>query len=86
MHTPCNVIGDAIAILRDAFDGPLAAYPDSGYFKMPEWQFEDVVSPDALLAFATDWVAGGVQVLGGCCGLSPAHIAAIAPLKARGPV
>jgi len=27
---------------------------------------------------------GGVQVLGGCCGLSPEHIAAIAPLKERG--
>ncbi len=86
MHTPCNVIGDAIAILRAAFDGPLMAYPDSGTFKMPEWQFEDVVPPNEFLAFATDWVASGVQVLGGCCGLSPAHIAAIAPLKARGPV
>jgi len=53
---------------------------------MPEWQFEDVVPPNEFLAFATDWVASGVQVLGGCCGLSPAHIAAIAPLKARGPV
>jgi len=84
MHTPCNVIGDAIAILRDAFDGPLVAYPDSGTFKMPKWQFEHVVPPDEFLEFATDWVAGGVQVLGGCCGLSPVHIAAIAPLKARG--
>ncbi len=84
MHTPCNVIGDAIAILRDAFDGPLVAYPDSGTFKMPKWQFEQVVPPDKFLEFATDWVTGGVQVLGGCCGLSPAHIAAIALLKVRG--
>ncbi len=84
MHTPCDIIGDAIAILRDAFDGPLVAYPDSGTFKMPKWQFEQVVPPDEFLEFATDWVEGGVQVLGGCCGLSPAHIAAIAPLKAHG--
>jgi homocysteine S-methyltransferase len=83
MHTPCNVIGDAIAILRDAFDGPLVAYPDSGTLKMPKWQFEHIVPPNEFLEFATDWVAGGVQVLGGCCGLSPEHIAAIAPLKAR---
>jgi homocysteine S-methyltransferase len=83
MHTPCNVIGDAIAILRDAFDGPLVAYPDSGTFKMPKWQFEHIVPPNEFLEFATDWVASGVQVLGGCCGLSPEHIAAIAPLKAR---
>lgn len=84
MHTPSDVIGDAIAILRDAFDGPLTAYPDSGYFKMPQWQFEDVIAPDALLKFATDWVDNGVQVIGGCCGLSPEHIAAVAPLKDRG--
>ncbi len=84
MHTPSNVIGDAIAILRDAFDGPLMAYPDSGYFKMPNWQFEHVIPPNELLEFATEWVASGVQVLGGCCGLSPEHIAAIALLKQRG--
>jgi homocysteine S-methyltransferase len=83
MHTPSDLIGDAVAVLRESFDGPLTAYPDSGYFKMPSWQFEEVISPEELLAFATDWTVGGVQVLGGCCGLSPAHIAALAPLKAR---
>jgi S-methylmethionine-dependent homocysteine/selenocysteine methylase len=84
MHTPSDVVGDAIAILREVFDGPLTAYPDSGYFKMPQWQFEDVIAPDELLRFATDWVDSGVQVIGGCCGLSPEHISAIAPLKDRG--
>ncbi len=81
MHTPANVVGDAIAILRGAFDGPLTAYPDSGYFKMPQWQFEDVIPPDELLRFATDWVGSGVLVVGGCCGLSPEHIKAVASLK-----
>jgi homocysteine S-methyltransferase len=51
---------------------------------MPKWQFDLVIPPSEFLEFTTDWVEGGVQVLGGCCGLSPAHIAAIAPLKARG--
>lgn len=83
MHTPSNIIGDAVAILRGAFTGPLTAYPDSGYFKMPQWQFEDVIPPDELLHFATEWVGNGVQIVGGCCGLSPAHIAALAPLKDR---
>ena len=81
MHSPSNVIGDAIDILRGVFDGPLTAYPDSGYFKMPSWQFEEIIPPDELRAYADDWVTRGVQVLGGCCGLSPEHIAALAPLK-----
>ncbi len=82
MHSPSDVIDDAIAILRDAFDGPLMAYPDSGYFKMPNWQFEEIIKPDDFHRFAAGWTANGVQVIGGCCGLSPEHIAAIAPLKA----
>ena len=83
MHTSSNVIGDAIAILRGAFIGPLMAYPDSGTFKMPQWQFEDVIPPDEFLRFATQWVENGVQIVGGCCGLSPEHIAALRPLKDR---
>ena len=84
MHTPSNVVGDALTLLRDAYAGPLTAYPDSGYFKMPQWQFEDVIPPDELRRFATDWVAQGAKVIGGCCGLSPEHIAALEPLKDRG--
>jgi S-methylmethionine-dependent homocysteine/selenocysteine methylase len=77
MHSAANVIGDATAILRRQYDGPLMAYPDSGYFRMPHWQFEDVIEPEALVGFARSWAADGVQILGGCCGLSPQHIAAL---------
>lgn len=41
MHSEANVTGDALAILRTAYDGPLTAYPDSGYFAMPNWKFEN---------------------------------------------
>lgn len=81
MHSPSNIIGDATEVLKDRFEGPLLAYPDSGYFKMPNWQFEDVISPEELLDFARQWAADEVQIIGGCCGLSPEHIAAIATLR-----
>ncbi|MGF1607630.1 MAG: homocysteine S-methyltransferase family protein [Rhodothalassiaceae bacterium] len=81
MHTPSHITAAALDILRAQFDGPLTAYPDSGYFKMPQWQFEDVIAPADFAAFAQGWVRDqGVQVVGGCCGLSPAHIAAIGSL------
>ncbi len=83
MHSPSNITGEAVAILRKRFSGPLLAYPDAGYFTMPHWQFEDEIPPAEFLRFATGWVEEGVQILGGCCGLSPAHIAALAPLKGR---
>ena len=81
MHTPSNLTGDAVAALRGSFAGPLMAYPDSGYFEMPQWQFNDIIPPDEFRRFAGEWVDAGVQIIGGCCGLSPEHIAAIAPLK-----
>lgn len=81
MHTSSNIVGDAIKVIRERFDGPLMAYPDSGYFKMPHWQFEDVIKPSALAGFADEWVRDGVRIVGGCCGLSPDHIAALAHLK-----
>ena len=62
------------------------AYPDSGYFRMPEWQFENVIPPEDFRRFATQWVESGMQIIGGCCGLSPEHIAAISALKDRGSV
>lgn len=77
MHSSADVIGEAIGILRQHYKGPLMAYPDSGYFRMPHWQFEDVIEPEALVEFARTWVDDGVQILGGCCGLSPKHIAAL---------
>ena len=82
MHTPANVIDSALATLRASYPGALMAYPDSGYFKMPNWQFDPNMLPDGFRLFADQWVASGVQVIGGCCGLSPEHIRAVAPLKA----
>jgi homocysteine S-methyltransferase len=77
MHTSSDVIGDGITLLRQQYEGPLMAYPDSGYFRMPHWKFEDVIEPDVLVGFARTWIDAGVQILGGCCGLSPVHIAAL---------
>ncbi|MGI9433665.1 MAG: homocysteine S-methyltransferase family protein [Geminicoccaceae bacterium] len=84
MHSASDVTGDAIDILSEVYDGPLMAYPDSGYFKMPSWQLVDIIAPVDFRRFAEAWVADGVQVIGGCCGLSPEHIAAIASLKTEG--
>ncbi|MBT7779169.1 MAG: homocysteine S-methyltransferase family protein [Rhodospirillales bacterium] len=81
MHSPSDVTWDALKIVREHFDGPLTAYPDSGYFKMPHWQFDEVISPADLVVFAEQWKKDGVQVFGGCCGLSPEHIRAISVLK-----
>lgn len=77
MHSPADVVAEATTTLKRQYHGPLMAYPDSGYFRMPHWQFKDVIEPGVLVEFARSWVEDGVQILGGCCGLSPKHIAAL---------
>ena len=57
------------------------AYPDSGHFEMPDWVFRKVISPDDLEALFLTWLRTGVQIIGGCCGLTVEH--AEAAVRAR---
>jgi S-methylmethionine-dependent homocysteine/selenocysteine methylase len=36
------------------------------------------LGPDSYLAFARRWVGAGASIVGGCCGIGPEHIAALA--------
>jgi len=74
MHTDVEDTGPALEVARAHWSGPIAVYPHSGHFAMPHWQFDSVISPEDYLAAATDWVARGTQVIGGCCGITPEHI------------
>ncbi len=42
------------------------------------------VTPEAYLAFAERWVAAGATVVGGCCGVGPAHVSALSARWAKG--
>ncbi len=77
MHTAIHDIEAALEIVRRHWDGPVGVYPESGMFTMPNWQFVDVIEPDALVTEARKWVDAGVRLVGGCCGLGPDHITAL---------
>ena len=74
MHTGAEIIGETLAAIRKNFSGPMSAYPDSGFFEMPDWRFVDVISPERLEAFYSEWIDNGAQLIGGCCGLTVDHI------------
>jgi homocysteine S-methyltransferase len=78
MHTSPNDTDEAIDIVRRYWSGPLGAYPESGYFRMPEWTFVDIIPPEELVGKARHWRQKGVTIFGGCCGLGPEHITALA--------
>jgi homocysteine S-methyltransferase len=78
MHTSPNDTDEAIDIVRKYWNGPLGAYPESGYFRMPEWTFVDIIPPEELVLKSRNWHHKGVSIFGGCCGLGPEHIHALA--------
>ncbi len=45
-------------------------------------ELREDVTPQAYLHWARDWVARGAQIVGGCCGIGPEHIAALRSLNA----
>lgn len=83
MHSNVNVTGPAIEQLREVWTGPVTAYPDSGYFTMPHWQFEDIIAPELLVDQARSWWDSGARVFGGCCGLGVEHVEALARMENR---
>ena len=74
MHTETREAAEAFAILRSRFQGKLGVYAHSGIFIMPNWQFSDIISPEGYASEAGNRVNMGADIIGGCCGIGPAHI------------
>ncbi len=74
MHSDLDVTDAALEVLARHWPGPLAAYPNSGAFVPPNWQFDTVCVPSEFAAAAIRWAARDVRIIGGCCGLGPDHI------------
>jgi len=74
MHTLTKDTPAALREVSERWLGPVGAYPHSGEFVMPNWQFIDMISPEDFAAQAQGWLEMGVQLVGGCCGIGPEHI------------
>jgi S-methylmethionine-dependent homocysteine/selenocysteine methylase len=66
-----SLAGDLARLAAAAPGVPLAAYGNT---------YADPVAPDDYAAFARDWVRLGARLVGGCCGTTAAHTAAVARL------
>lgn len=73
MHTDIADATAAFAELRGAWPGTLGVYAHSGVFVMPNWHFTDI-SPADYAREAGVWITMGARIIGGCCGIGPAHI------------
>ena len=70
-----------VKVLSQIADTLLMIYPNAG---LPNELGEYDEAPETTAALVADWADHGqVNILGGCCGSSPAHIAAIARAVAK---
>lgn len=78
MHSELADTGPALAAIASVWDGAKAVYPNTGQYKQPGgWDFDACCSPDVFRLACDDWLATGVDMIGGCCGVGPAHIQAL---------
>lgn len=73
---PPDHVSGMVPWLRDFTDLPLGVYPNLGYLTEDGWQFATDVGGDEYAAMAAQWRDEGAQIVGGCCGVGPEHIAA----------
>jgi methionine synthase I (cobalamin-dependent) len=69
MHSKVEAMGAGLEALFERWSGPVMAYPETAAGR-------DVEAAE-FSALCRDWVEGGVQIIGGCCGTTIEHIRAM---------
>ena len=80
MHTNIEDVDGVLALVGDSWDGPVGVYPHHGVWVRPSWHFEPLPG-ERFAELARGWRDAGAGMIGGCCGIGPAQIAALAPLS-----
>ena len=81
MHSEIDAIDTIVPAIRSNWEGPLGAYPNrTGFWNGRRWVFTQEVTPDLYARKARRWVELGANIIGGCCGTTPAMIAATSAL------
>jgi S-methylmethionine-dependent homocysteine/selenocysteine methylase/SAM-dependent methyltransferase len=73
---PPDHVAGMVSYLRDFCDLPLGVYPNLGYFTDTGWRFDPGIGGEEYARMALEWREEGAQIVGGCCGTRPDHIAA----------
>ena len=74
MHTEVEDISASVAAISELWLGPIGVYAHSSTEIDKQWVFDDVISPAAYCDLAARWKDQGVSLIGGCCGITTAHV------------
>jgi S-methylmethionine-dependent homocysteine/selenocysteine methylase/SAM-dependent methyltransferase len=72
---PDHVTG-MVSYVRDFTDIPLGVSPNLGYHTSAGWRSDQAIGGAEYAELALGWRHEGAQIVGGCCGVGPEHIAA----------
>lgn len=75
---PTHRVWGTLKWLADFTDLPLGVYPNLGRYVDPQWRFDDDIESDDFASMGIMWRDEGAQILGGCCGVRPDDIRALA--------
>jgi homocysteine S-methyltransferase len=76
--TPSQYVGSALRNMREISKVPIGAYANIGKAEpISGWEFTHELGPDAYSKQVKTWVDLGAKIVGGCCGTTPEHIAAL---------
>jgi methionine synthase I (cobalamin-dependent) len=67
----------AVLLQQLAAEYPLAVYPTAGRPRLRDGRFHYDVTPQSFAVTVRNIVVKGARLVGGCCGTTPAHIAAL---------
>ena len=77
-HSPVDATDDALSVVKAHWNGPIGIYPEAERRDYVDAHRDESVetklTPDEFVARAQRWVAEGVQVVGGCCGVEIEYI------------
>ena len=73
---PPDHVPGMLSWLRDFTDLPLGVYPNLGYLSVAGWRQDQTVAGQEYAELALRWRSEGAQIIGGCCGVRPEHLAA----------
>jgi S-methylmethionine-dependent homocysteine/selenocysteine methylase len=74
---PTEQLPDTLEWLRGQTSLPVGCYPNLGHSEGARWDFDTGVGPQEYARLASGWIAAGARIVGGCCGVTPKHLAGV---------
>ncbi|MBT5457752.1 MAG: homocysteine S-methyltransferase family protein [Rhodospirillaceae bacterium] len=74
MHSATAATTPGLEMLLQCWSGPVMAYPEMLDTNSTDENARFSMSPGAFAEQCRQWVEGGVQIIGGCCGSTVEHI------------